>query len=259
MKPDLNISLVQTALIWENPIENIAAFDREIESIDSNTDLIVLPEMFTTGFSMKPEAFADDHLGSSFKQMQKWAEQKQAAIYGSLIITENGKYYNRAYFVFPDGRFEFYDKRHLFRMAKEDEHYTAGSERKIIEYKGWKILPLICYDLRFPTWSRNNLNYDLILYVANWPERRSMPWKTLLRARAIENLSYVIGVNRIGEDGNGIEHSGDSALIDFKGDEISQIKPHTQQTETIKIDAEALTDFREKFPAHLDADRFEIH
>jgi len=259
MKSDLNISLVQTALVWENAAENLAAFERKIEKLDSNTDLIVLPEMFTTGFSMKPEQFAEEHLGPSFQQMQKWAKQKQAAVYGSLIITVNEKYFNRAYFVFPDGSFQYYDKRHLFRMAKEDEHYSDGSERQIIEYKGWKILPLICYDLRFPIWSRNDLNYDLILYVANWPERRSAPWRTLLRARAIENLSFVVGVNRIGEDGNGIDHSGDSALIDFKGDELSHIQAHAEEIETLKLDAEALADFREKFPAHLDADRFEIH
>ena len=216
----MKVTLVQSNLIWENKEANIEVFDQQIQSIDGSTDLIILPEMFTTGFSMKPKMWAEKHLGKTFQKMQSWAKQKQSAILASLIVKEKDKYLNRAYFIFPDGHYQFYDKRHLFRMAKEDEHYKAGKERIIIEYKGWRIFPLICYDLRFPIWSRNNLNYDLLIYIANWPERRSTPWKTLLKARAIENLSYVAGVNRIGKDGNGIEHSGDSALIDFKGDEI---------------------------------------
>ena len=207
---------------------------------------------------MQPHLWAEEHLGATLEHMQSWAQQKKIAVLGSFIVEENQQYFNRAYFVFPDGIFRFYDKRHLFRMAKEDAHYTAGNDRLIIEYKDWKILPLVCYDLRFPVWSRNNLDYDLLIYIANWPERRSTPWKTLLRARAIENLSYVVGVNRIGKDGNGVEHSGDSALIDFKGDTLSRIQPHKEQKETVEISRSKLKVFREKFPAHLDADQFLI-
>lgn len=257
--PDLlKVSLIQSDLVWEEKDKNIESFDKQIKEINTNTDLIILPEMFSTGFSMQPEVWTESHLGSTFKQMQLWAKQKDAAVLGSIIVEEQNKYYNRAYFVFPNGDYKFYDKRHLFRMAKEDKHYSAGEKRFVVEYKGWKILPLVCYDLRFPVWSRNNLDYDLLIYIANWPERRSKPWKTLLEARAIENLAYVAGVNRIGEDGNGVSHSGDSALIDFKGDKLSTMSSHKQQTETIEISKADLQDFRAKFPAHLDADSFDI-
>jgi len=254
----MKITLLQSNLIWENKEANIDAFEKQIQAIKEDTDLIILPEMFTTGFSMQPELWAENHLGSTLSKMQEWASDTNAAILGSFIVKVDQKYYNRAYFVFPDQTFQFYDKRHLFRMAKEDKHYSSGEKHLIIDYKGWKILPLICYDLRFPVWSRNTMNYDLLIYIANWPERRSLPWKTLLKARAIENLSFVAGVNRIGKDGNGVEHSGDSALIDFKGEEISNIKPHTQQSETIEINQTELIQFRKKFPAHIDADNFTI-
>jgi len=254
----MKITLLQSNLIWENKEANIDAFEKQIQAIKEDTDLIILPEMFTTGFSMQPELWAENHLGSTLSKMQEWASDTNAAILGSFIVKVDQKYYNRAYFVSPDQTFQFYDKRHLFRMAKEDKHYSSGEKHLIIDYKGWKILPLICYDLRFPVWSRNTMNYDLLIYIANWPERRSLPWKTLLKARAIENLSFVAGVNRIGKDGNGVEHSGDSALIDFKGEEISNIKPHTQQSETIEINQTELIQFRKKFPAHIDADNFTI-
>lgn len=255
----MRVTLLQSNLIWEDKAANILAFETQIQSIEKETDLIILPEMFTTGFSMKPQLFAEPHLGTSFKTMQVWAKQTNAAVLGSLIVKENNQFFNRAYFVYPDGSHQFYDKRHLFRMAKEDEYYSAGNERLLIEYKGWKIMPLVCYDLRFPIWSRNDLDYDLLIYIANWPERRSLPWKTLLKARAIENLSYVVGVNRIGEDGNGIEHSGDSALIDFKGEEITKIEAHHQQQETVELSKDKLIQFRNKFPAQLDADTFKVY
>ena len=254
----MRTTLIQSNLIWEKKKENIESFNKQIEDIKEETDLIILPEMFTTGFSMQPEKWAEETNGKSLKQMQAWATSKNSAIYGSFIVEENKSYYNRAYFVFPDGSFEYYDKRHLFRMAKEEMHYSSGERRVIVEYKGWKILLQICYDLRFPVWSRNNLNYDLAIYVANWPERRSMPWQILLKSRAIENLSYIVGVNRIGKDGNGIKHSGDSALINYKGEEISHIKANRQMSETIVLDKKALNTFRDKFPAHLDADKFSI-
>jgi predicted amidohydrolase len=254
----MKVTLLQSNLIWEDKDANLQSFETQIQNIKSDTDLIILPEMFTTGFSMQPERWAEKHKGFTFKKMQDWAVSKQSAVLGSLIVKEDGKYYNRAYFVFPDGTFQYYDKRHLFRMAKENEHYSSGNSRVIVEYKGWRIFPLICYDLRFPIWSRNNLDYDLLIYVANWPERRAKPWKTLLQARAIENLSYVVGVNRIGKDGNGVEHSGDSALIDFKGDVLSNIQAYKTQCQTIELNKEALNSFRSKFPAHTDADLFTI-
>lgn len=254
----MKLTLLQSNLVWEDKSKNLDAFERQILSVEEDTDLIVLPEMFTTGFSMQPSLWAEPHLGDTFQKMQVWAEKKQAAILGSFIVEENHQYFNRAYFVFPDGNYQFYDKRHLFRMAKEDQYYSEGTQRLVVEYKGWKILSLICYDLRFPVWSRNNLDYDLLIYIANWPERRALPWQVLLKARAIENLAYVAGVNRIGKDGNGVEHSGDSALIDFKGEILSSIAPHQPQSETLKLSKTDLNKFRERFPVHLDADTFSI-
>lgn len=254
----MKLSLIQSNLVWENKAANIKSFEQKINEISTSTDLIILPEMFTTGFSMQPKRWAEPHKGDSFKQMQVWAKRKNAAVYGSFIVEEKNAFYNRAYFVFPDGSYKHYDKRHLFRMAKEDQHYNSGQERVVVDYKGWKILLQVCYDLRFPIWSRNNLNYDLAIYVANWPERRSLPWQILLKARAIENLSYIVGVNRIGKDGNQIEHSGDSAVINFKGEEISHIKPHQETHETIELSKEDLNKFRKVFPAQLDADKFTV-
>jgi predicted amidohydrolase len=254
----MKVTIIQSNLYWEDKVRNLEFFEKQIVSIKDLTDLIVLPEMFTTGFSMKPERFSEPENGITLQKMQTWAKAKDAAIVGSFIVEEDGKFYNRAYFVFPDGHYQYYNKRHLFRMAKEDEHYTPGTEKLIVEYQSWRILLLVCYDLRFPVWSRNENNYDIAIYVANWPERRSEPWKTLLKARAIENLSYVIGVNRIGDDGNNISHSGDSAIIDFKGDVLSKTKAKEIAVETVQLDQKALNDFRTKFPAHFDADDFQI-
>ena len=255
---DLSLSFLQADLLWEQKEENLQSIEKKILNHNSETDLIVLPEMFTTGFTMKPVVFFEKHIGDTVKRMQSWAKEKQAAIVGSLVVEEEGKYYNRLYFVKPDGEYSYYDKRHLFRMAGEDKHYTMGNSRLLVEYKGWKILPLVCYDLRFPVWARNDIDYDLLIYVANWPERRSQAWKTLLKARAIENLSYVLGVNRIGNDGNAVYHSGDSALINFKGEKISKTKAHEENLETIRISRKELLDFRQKFPVHQDADDFII-
>ena len=255
---DLSLSFLQTDLLWEQKKENLQSIEKKILNHNSETDLIVLPEMFTTGFTMKPVVFYEKHIGDTVKRMQSWAKEKQAAIVGSLVVEKGGAYYNRLYFVKPNGEYSYYDKRHLFRMAGEDKHYTMGDSHLLVEYKGWKILPLVCYDLRFPVWARNNVDYDLLIYVANWPERRSQAWKTLLKARAIENLSYVLGVNRIGDDGNGVYHSGDSALINFKGEKISKTKAHEENLETITISRKELLDFRQKFPAYQDADDFII-
>ena len=255
---NLRVSLVQTALIWEDPDANRKKLEQQLANVNY-TDLIILPEMFTTGFSMHPEALAETPSGHTLKWMQKMAADKDALLTGSIIVNDQGHYYNRLYAVFPDGSFSFYDKRHLFRMGEENEHYTPGRDKLILEYKSWKIFPLVCYDLRFPVWSRNQQNnYDLLLYVANWPESRNMVWKTLLEARALENQAYVAGVNRVGTDGTGLRYSGDSRMIDAKGIIISNIPAQKEFIETIELSKKTLEDFRQKFPVWMDADRFKI-
>ena len=256
---NLTVTVIQSDLAWENKAENNSRFDKKIASITENTDLIVLPEMFNTSFSMNSEKMAEKMEGETMLMMAHWAKTKNAVITGSLIIEDNKQFFNRLIWMRPDGSYDYYDKRHLFRMADENKHYAFGKKKLVVELKGWKICPLICYDLRFPVWSRNKQDYDCLIYVANWPERRNHPWKTLLMARAIENISYTIGVNRIGLDGNGIAFSGDSAIIDFKGELISHINPHQNAIETITLSHAALKDFRSSFPAWMDADNFEIN
>jgi omega-amidase len=255
---DLTITLIQTDLYWEDPVANRAMLEEKIMSIEVPTDLIVLPEMFSTGFTMKPAEFAETMHLTTFKWMRQMALQTHAVVTGTYVVFENGQYFNRLLWMRPDGLYNFYDKRHLFRMGNEHQHYAEGTRKIVEKIKGWRICPLICYDLRFPVWSRNvDDAYDVLLYVANWPAVRSYPWSTLLAARAIENLSYVVGVNRVGEDGNGINHTGDSSVIDFKGQVIYKAKPEAcihHQT----ISKESLDSFRRQFPAHLDADLFEI-
>ena len=263
-KENLSISVVQSQLFWEDTKKNIRHLDGLIQGITNATDLLVLPEMFTTGFTMKPEIFAAENGGEGLKWMKFTAKERECVVTGSICVKENDKFYNRLYWVKPDGSFSIYDKRHLFRMAKENEHYTAGEKRITEEIKGWKIRPLICYDLRFPVWSRNRWNenydaeYDILIYLANWPAVRTYPWKQLLIARAIENQSYVVGVNRIGKDGNGIDHSGDSAFINPRGEVISSLKPNTETVETISLDGDYLEEFRKQFPVGNDADDFEL-
>jgi predicted amidohydrolase len=257
MQP-LKITLIQSALHWERPEANLAMFEEKIWTIKEKTDLIVLPEMFTTGFTMNAQPLAEMMNFNTFRWMKQMAKQTSASITGSVIIKEDGNFYNRLIWMNPDGNFFTYDKRHLFRMAGEDQVFTQGKEKIIVDLKGWKICPLICYDLRFPVWSRNiNNHYDLLLYVANWPAARSLAWKTLLRARAIENLSYVAGLNRIGNDGKEIPYSGDSAVINFKGEDVLDLGDQ-EDIKTVNLDPHLLHEFREKFPAHLDADRFSI-
>jgi omega-amidase len=255
---NLNITLLQSDLHWENSEENLAMFSKKISAISGETDLVILPEMFTTGFSMKPERFAEEMNGRTVSWMKEEAIKKNCVITGSIICEDNGKYYNRLVWMRADGTYSFYDKRHLFSMGDENNHYTAGTKKITEEIKGWKICPLVCYDLRFPVWSRNTEMYDVLIYVANWPERRSHPWKTLLLARAIENQCYVAGLNRVGNDGHEIYHSGDSAIINFKGEIISSIPAHEEAAETISLSYEELVEFRKVFPAFKDADRFEI-
>lgn len=255
---ELKVALVQTDLHWENPTANLAMLEEKIAAMEESVDLIVFPEMFTTGFTMNPAAVAEPMNLTTFKWMRQIATQTGAVVTGSFVAKEGQKYFNRLLWMQPDGAYDYYDKRHLFRMAKEHECYTAGRKRIIQTLKGWHICPLICYDLRFPVWARNvGMEYDLLLYVANWPSVRSQVWNTLLQARAIENLSYVIGVNRVGEDANAIPYSGDSALIDFKGEVIFR-KTNEEGIYIYTLQKEPLTIFRERFPAYLDADEFEI-
>jgi len=250
----MKISLIQTALAWEDPAANRANFTQLISSIAA-TDLIVLPEMFATGFTMNPAAVAEKKNGESVAWMVHTAKVNDCAITGSLVIEEDGKYYNRLFFVYPDGEIKTYNKRHLFSYAEEDKFYTKGTEKLILEYKGWKICPLVCYDLRFPVFARNTEGYDLLLYVANWPQVRTVAWDALLKARAIENLSYTVGVNRIGQDGNGHAYSGHTQALDALGDYL--LEPTEEAgVFTVALDKEVLETTRNRFAFLNDRDDF---
>lgn len=258
---DLKVTLVQTKLFWEDKNKNLNHFSALLKKIKKgSTDIIVLPEMFATGFSMNSNNLAEEMDGQSVEWMRMMASEKNAVITGSLIIKEGNHFFNRLIWMQPDGFLRHYDKRHLFRMAKEHEHYTNGSEKLIVEYKGWRICPMICYDLRFPVWCRNTSaqRYDILLFVANWPVKRILAWKQLLIARAIENQSYVVGVNRIGTDGNGIKYNGNSAMINPEGKKISRTRAGVQSVETIKIYAGELEKTRRTLPFLNDADEFEL-
>lgn len=251
----MKIALIQSSLFWENPKANRNHFEEKISGILDDVDLIILPEMFTTGFTMQPKNVAETMEGETILWLQSLAKAKKTAITGSLIIKENNNFYNRMLFVFPSGEIQFYDKRHLFTLAGEDRIYTVGSKKLIIEYKGWKICPLICYDLRFPVFARNVEDYDLLLYVANWPEIRINAWDTLLKARAIENMSYTIGVNRIGQDDNKLDHNGHSQVIDFLGEYI--LEPiETKGVFIVEINKAELLLARKKFNFLNDQDPF---
>ncbi len=254
---DLRVSSVQSELHWEDETANLAMFEEQLSELAGQTDLIVLPEMFNSGFSMQPKGIAQTMQGNTVAWMQSQAKKLNCAICGSVAIQDADVFVNRFIFVRPEGKIEYYDKRHCFRMSGEHLVYRAGEERRVIEYMGWRILPQICYDLRFPVYSRNQGNYDMVIYVANWPEARRNPWRTLLQARAIENLSYCIGVNRVGVDGNNIEYSGDSLAVDFKGDIIFD---HQRQMSvaTHSLSLSALAQFKEKFPAWKDGDDFQL-
>lgn len=254
----LNATIIQSHLHWENPVANRALFSEKISSISEETDLIVLPEMFTTGFSMNAYDFAEDAEGETLEWMQNHAQTKDAAIVGSIIVKENSKFYNRLYFVFPDGSFGCYDKRHAFTLAGEQRVFTVGTEKLVVEYKGWKICPLICYDLRFPVWSRNTEEYDVLLFVANWPKKRILAWDALLKARAIENMSYCIGVNRTGLDGNGHEYVGHSVAFDVLGNQISNPNFEKEFIETITLKKEHINQNREYLPFLKDRDTFTL-
>lgn len=252
----MKTALIQVPLIWENPNANRSYFEEKINSIHE-ADLIVLPEMFTTGFTMNPHAIAETMEGETLLWLKHWSKNKNAAITGSLIIIENNKYYNRLVFVFPSGEVQYYDKRHLFSLAGEEKIYTSGQQKLIVDYKGWKICPLICYDLRFPVFSRNIENYDLLLYVANWPKPRINAWDILLRARSVENMCYTIGVNRIGFDESKHEYVGHSQALDFLGNAL--LEP--QESEGVFIldfDKTQMLEARKKLAFLNDRDSFEI-
>lgn len=253
----LRVSLVQSILKWESKEANLSNFANKLAPLKNQTDLIILPEMFTTGFSMNAAKMAESPAGETLIWLKQQAKGLNAAITGSYIVEEEGKYYNRLVFVLPNGDFQTYDKRHLFTLAKEHHTYQAGTERLIVEWKGWKICPLVCYDLRFPVWSRNTEDYDLLIYVANWPETRSAHWKTLLNARAIENQCYTIGVNRVGEDDNGLVYSGDTSLIDYYGSIVHQCSK-VESVFTTSLSKEALQHFRSKLNFLPDRDTFHI-
>jgi len=256
MQDELKIALIQSDLIWENPEQNRQNFAEKIQLIKEPVDVIVLPEMFTSGFTMQPEHVFETMNGKTIAWMKEIALKSNSAICGSLVISENGNYYNRFVFVTPDGKLQYYDKRHTFTLAGESKVYKAGNERLIINYKGWNIHPLVCYDLRFPVWARNTDNYDVVVYVANWPKPRISAWDALLKARAIENMSYCIGVNRVGLDSNSYEYPGHSAVYDGLGVQISNIQPNKEQIEIITLNKNHINTIRQKLKFLDDRDIF---
>lgn len=252
----LHITLIQPDIVWEDKSANLDNFEQLIAGIQGSRHVVVLPEMFSTGFSMSPEKLAEPMDGPTVKWMADMAVKHRCILTGSLIIEEDGHYYNRMLWVQPDGNIASYDKRHLFGYASEDKHYTAGDSRCIVSVNGWRINLLVCYDLRFPVWARNlNAEYDVLLYVANWPQQRSLAWKTLLQARAIENMSYVVGVNRVGSDAKGNNYSGDSSVFGPLGEPIWQVSGQAA-VHTVTLDKEHLEKTRATLPFLKDADKF---
>jgi omega-amidase len=256
--PDLNVTTIQTELAWQEIEENLSRMDARLDRIEGATDLVVLPEMFSSGFSMAAPQLAESMQGRAVQWMRAKAAALGADITGSLIIAEQGRFYNRLVWAKPEGAVQTYDKRHLFAYAGEERVYTAGQGRLVVELKGWRIRPFICYDLRFPIWCRNlDLVYDAALFVANWPAQRAPHWKTLLHARAIENQAYVIGVNRVGQDGNGLGYSGDSRVIDPLGILVFE-QAQSEYIATVTLRRTLLDEYRTAFPFWKDADRVEL-
>ena len=258
MENKLKVALIQSDLVWENPEQNRIDFTNKITGILEKVDLIVLPEMFTSGFTMSPKKVAEPMNGDTVNWMQTIAKQKQCAIFGSVTIEESSNYFNRGIFVHPNGHIEYYDKHHTFTLAGEHEVYTAGSKQVIIDYKGWKICPLICYDLRFPVWARNTSDYDVLIYVANWPKVRVDAWDVLLKARAIENMCYCVGVNRVGLDGNDHEYTGHSAAYDVLGRKIDQITSEQEDIAIVTLDKNDIDTYRTKLGFLKDRDTFSL-
>ena len=264
----LTITTIQSNLIWEDKAANLRMLEQKIAGIEEKTEIVVLPEMFNTGFSMRPEALAETMEGETIEWMKRVSRENGIVLTGSLMIEEAGNYYNRLVWMLPNGQYGHYDKRHLFAFGEEDKHYSAGNKRLIASVKGWKINLQVCYDLRFPVWARQaplssrrgdggEVEYDVLIYVANWPERRSHAWKTLLCARAIENQCYVVGVNRVGSDGKNVYHSGNSLVIDPLGQVLYHMADE-EDVNTITLQKEMLEDVRSKFPFWKDADKFNI-
>ncbi|HOY39597.1 MAG TPA: amidohydrolase [Bacteroidales bacterium] len=251
---ELTISLVQTDLVWENPEANLNQLNTMLDSI-RRTDIIILPELFTTGFTMRCNGFAETMNGFTIHWMKEVATSKNAAVCGSIIIQEGTCFYNRFLFVTPDNVYS-YDKHHLFSIASEDKFYSKGSQRVIINYRNWRIMPLICYDIRFPVWSRNRNDYDMLIYVASWPASRRKIWDALVRARALENQCVVAAVNRVGVDGAYIYYNGGTQLIDARGDTIAMARDNHEEIFTTTLDKQKLDSFREKFPVWKDADPY---
>ena len=254
---DLRVSLIQRELAWEDAAANRNAFEQDLAQLAGTTDLVLLPEMFSTGFSMRSEIIAEAEAEDTLPWMVEQASRHGFAITGSLAVRSGDGIYNRLLFVTPDGTISHYDKRHLFRMSGEDQHYAEGNKKLIVNWRDWRICPLICYDLRFPVWSRNTGEYDLLIFVANWPAKRRFHWRQLLIARAIENQSYCVGLNRVGSDGNGIEYSGDSLVLAADGELLLDCEA-ADAVFTTSLDAHAMHEYRRKFPYHKDADNFEL-
>jgi predicted amidohydrolase len=257
----LNVTIIQSDLHWEDKKANLSMFEKKIDAIEG-AEIVILPEMFSTGFSMQPEKLAENMQGETIGWMKKMAAKKNIILTGSVIIEDEGHYYNRLVWMLPDGQCGIYDKRHRFAYAEEDQHYTAGNKRLIASVKGWRVNLLVCYDLRFPVWARQQPSgsgheYDLLVYVANWPGRRQLAWESLLRARAIENQCYVVGVNRVGEDGKNISYTGGSMIIDPLGEILYQ-KKNEEDIFSYSLDKKHLDSVREKFPFWRDADEFKL-
>jgi omega-amidase len=264
----LTITTIQSNLFWEDKAANLQTFEQKIKNITDKTEIVVLPEMFSTGFSMQPGLFAETMSGETVEWMKRVSNENGIVLTGSVMIEEEGNYYNRLIWMLPNGQYGYYDKRHLFAYGEEDKHYTPGNKRLIASVKGWKINLQVCYDLRFPVWARQSLlstsrgvagevEYDVLIYVANWPEKRSHAWKTLLCARAIENQCYVVGVNRVGTDGKNIHYSGNSLVIDPMGQVLYHMADE-EDINTITITKEKLEEVRTKFPFLNDADEFTL-
>ena len=258
MQNELKIAIIQSDLVWENAVKNRGHFSEKIKSISEPVDLIILPEMFTTGFTMNAETVAETMNGETIAWIKDIAIRSNAAIAGSMIIKESGLFYNRLVFIEPNGQIVTYDKRHTFTLAGEHKVYEAGKKKTIVNYKGWKLCPLICYDLRFPVWARNTENYDLLIYVANWPKPRINAWDALLKARAIENMSYCIGVNRIGQDANGHLYPGHSAVYDVLGNRLDNIEPNKEAVAIITLLKSHISNYRQKLNFLEDRDIFNL-
>lgn len=255
----MRVSILQIDIVWEDKQKNLQHLRSKLEELCGKTDIAILPEMFSTGFTMRSRELAEPVDGETITTLREWASTYKIALVGSYIASDQGYYYNRAFFLTPDGEAYYYDKKHLFRMGNETEYFSAGNNKVIIPYRGWNICLLVCYELRFPVWSRNvNNEYDLLIYVANWPTARRQVWDTLLAARAIENMTYVCGVNRVGTDGNGLAYSGGSVIYSPRGKAIVTTADNKESVVTKDLSLDELTTFRQKFPVWMDADPFQI-